>query len=221
MTTSTATPAAGDAPLAEAVQKLFVLNTHLSSAQYREFWTTLDSDDLYADLVADVSGFEELIRVRIAGCVGQAVREIDRHVLEEWLNLQGKEFDRFVSEVCEWAIDGDVIKVPLNKENEAKGTVIRENVKFDRESAAGHIARPSRHNVHPALSFRLYRELPWQGLTCQLRFTIHLSTCEIPNLLSFAVYTKFSEEARLSTGKLMPHLSEFSKMVHRAYERPA
>ncbi|KAI9747245.1 MAG: hypothetical protein M1815_004391 [Lichina confinis] len=140
LTTSTATPAAGDAPLAEAVQKLFVLNTHLSSAQYREFWTTLDSDDLYADLVADVSGFEELIRVRIAGCVGQAVREIDRHVLEEWLNLQGKEFDRFVSEVCEWAIDGDVIKVPLNKENEAKGTVIRENVKFDQFSKMVHRA---------------------------------------------------------------------------------
>ncbi len=134
LTTSTSNPAAGDAPLAEAVQKLFVLNTQLCGAQYTQFWNTLDSDDLYADLVADVSGFEELIRVRIAGCVGQAVREVQRPVLEAWLNLQGKDFERFVSEVCEWAVDGDTVKVPLNKENEAKGTVIRENVKFDRKS---------------------------------------------------------------------------------------
>ena len=121
--------------LAESVQKLFVLNTHLSSASYAQFWATLDSDDLYADLVADVSGFEELIRVRIAGCVGQAVRQIDRSVLEGWLSLHGKEFDRFLTDVCEWDIseDGKTIKVPMNKENEAKGTVIRENVKFDRE----------------------------------------------------------------------------------------
>ena len=119
------------------MQKLVVLNMHLSGAAYAAFWATLDSDDLYADLIADVSGFEELIRVRIAVCVGQAVREIDRPVLEAWLSLQGKEFDRFVTEVCDWEIpanDPAKIRVPLNKENEAKGTVIRENVKFDRKS---------------------------------------------------------------------------------------
>lgn len=87
-------------------------------------------------MVADVTGFEELVRVRIAVCVGQAVREIERGVLESWLSLQGKEFERFVTEVCDWAIEGGVVKVPLNKENEAKGTVIRENVKFDRKSSS-------------------------------------------------------------------------------------
>ncbi len=133
LTTSTSNPAAGDAPLSEAVQKLFTLNTHLSNAAYTSFWTTLDSDDLYADLIADVSGFEELIRVRIAGCVGQAVREVERNVLENWLNLSGNEFERFVGDVCEWKIEGMVVKVPVNKENEARGTVIRENVKFDRK----------------------------------------------------------------------------------------
>ncbi|KAF1988133.1 eukaryotic translation initiation factor-like protein 3 subunit K [Aulographum hederae CBS 113979] len=124
----------GTSDLSEAVQKLTVLNTLLSQADYASFWATLDSDDLYADLVADVSGFEELMRVRIAINVSQAVREIQRSVLESWLNLRGKEFERFVGEICQWVVDGQTVKVPLNKENEAKGTVVRENVKFDQFS---------------------------------------------------------------------------------------
>jgi translation initiation factor 3 subunit K len=129
--TSHSNPAAGDAPLSEAVQKLNVLNNLLSQADYSAFWLTLDSDDLYADLVADVSGFEELVRVRIAVAVSQSVREIQRPVLESWLSLRGGEFDVFVKGICGWGIEGNTVKVPINKENEAKGTVVRENVKFD------------------------------------------------------------------------------------------
>lgn len=105
----------------------------LEGADYATFWSTLDSDDLYADLIADVSGFEELMRVRIAATVSQAVREVDRSILESWLNIDGGDFDHFVGEVCGWNIDGAKITVPINKDNEAKGTVVRENVKFDRE----------------------------------------------------------------------------------------
>ena len=115
------------------MQKLNVLKNLLESADYAAFWATLDSDDLYADLVADVSGFDELMRVRIAATVSQAIREVDRNILESWLNLQGKEFEHFVGTVCSWNVDGSKIKIPINKDNEAKGTVVRENVKFDRE----------------------------------------------------------------------------------------
>lgn len=122
------------------MQKLTTLNTLLSQANYKGFWNTLDSDDLYADLIADVSGFEELMRVRIAVTVGQSCREVDRKVLEGWLSLTGADFDRFVLDICSWGIDdtvgggkGGVVVVPVNKENEAKGTVVRENVQFDRE----------------------------------------------------------------------------------------
>ncbi|KAF2177946.1 ARM repeat-containing protein [Zopfia rhizophila CBS 207.26] len=134
LSTSSQAPAAGDAPLSEAVQKLNILNSLLGGADYATFWSTLDSDDLYADLVADVSGFEEQMRVRIAGTVAQAIRVVDRGILESWLNLQGKEFEHFVSSVCGWTIEGKKVTVPLNKENEAKGTVVRENVKFDQFS---------------------------------------------------------------------------------------
>ncbi|KAF2793364.1 ARM repeat-containing protein [Melanomma pulvis-pyrius CBS 109.77] len=131
LSSSAHAPAAGDAPLSEAVQKLNTLNNLLASADYAAFWATLDSDDLYADLVADVSGFEELMRVRIAATVSQSIREVEKGLLESWLNLQGNGFDHFVGSVCGWNVDGAKIKIPINKDNEAKGTVVRENVKFD------------------------------------------------------------------------------------------
>lgn len=110
-----------------------MLNNLLGQADYTAFWTTLDSDELYLDLVADVSGFDELMRVRVAVTVSQAVREVERGILESWLNLHGAEFEHFVGTVCGWRIEENVVKVPSNKDNEAKGTVVRENVKFDRK----------------------------------------------------------------------------------------
>lgn len=109
-----------------------MLHTQLTNADYAGFWATLDSDDLYADLVADVQGFEEIMRVRIAVVVSQCMQQVDRSVLEGWLNLSGAKFDGFVRDVCEWKInDQGKVSVPMNKENEAKGTVVREDVKFE------------------------------------------------------------------------------------------
>ena len=122
-------PASGT--LAEAVQHLNLLHTQLINAQYAEFWNTMDSDDLYADLVADVQGFEELLRVRIAVVVSQCMQEVRRDILESWLNVRGAKFDNFVKEVCGWGLESDVVRIPLNKDNEARGTVVRENVKFE------------------------------------------------------------------------------------------
>ena len=74
------------------------------------------------------------MRVRIAATVSQAVREVDQGILESWLNLSGDEFQQFVGSACGWAVESGKVKVPMNKDNEAKGTVVRENVKFDRKS---------------------------------------------------------------------------------------
>ena len=120
------------------MQKISSLNTLLAEANYKGFWSTLDSDDLYADLTADVLGFEELMRVRIAVTIGQSYREVDRGLLESWLQLRGPDFERFVIDICGWGIDKatqpnqPIIRIPVNKENEAKGSVVRENVHFDR-----------------------------------------------------------------------------------------
>ncbi|KAE8162740.1 eukaryotic translation initiation factor 3 subunit K [Aspergillus tamarii] len=118
----------------ESVQKLARLSTLLESAQYAQFWSTLNSDDLYADLTADVAGFEELVRIRIAVEVGKAFREINAEVLEQWLDLRSREaLEKFVAEVCSWEVDksgpnGTIVKVPTNKENEARSEVKSEHV---------------------------------------------------------------------------------------------
>ncbi|KXL49872.1 hypothetical protein M433DRAFT_139195 [Acidomyces richmondensis BFW] len=124
-------PSAGSLP--EAVQHLSVLHFHLNNARYAAFWETFEGDDLYADLVADVQGFEEIMRVRIAVVVSQCMQEVQREVLEEWLNLTGAKFENFIKEVCGWKVedDGKMVKIPLNKDNEARSTTVRENVKFE------------------------------------------------------------------------------------------
>lgn len=113
------------------MQKLNNLNNLLSSADYTAFWSTLHSDSSYGELTQDVAGFEDLIRVRIAATVSQSIREIDRRVLESWLDIKGENFDDFVKEECGWSVETSKVTVPINRENEARGTVVRENVKFD------------------------------------------------------------------------------------------
>ncbi|KAL1306000.1 hypothetical protein AAFC00_004133 [Neodothiora populina] len=120
--------------LAEAVQKLAALDSLLNNAQYDQFWSSLDGDDLYADLIADVQGFEDLTRVRMAVVISQSMQSVDKTLLGAWLNVKDESFDHFVKEVCGWTVEGETVTIPLNKENEARGTVVRENVKFDQFS---------------------------------------------------------------------------------------
>lgn len=137
--------------LAEAVQKLNQLHTLLNNASYDAFWSTVDGDDLFADLIADVQGFEELMRVRMAVVISQSMQSVDRAVLESWLNIRGEAFERFVKEVCGWKIEGAEVVIPLNKENEARGTVVRENVKFDRKSYWWSIIQIGSNDFHRVL----------------------------------------------------------------------
>ncbi|KAF3393591.1 Eukaryotic translation initiation factor 3 subunit K [Talaromyces pinophilus] len=116
----------------ESVQKLAHLNTLLESAQYALFWSTFNSDDLYADLVADVAGFEELVRVRIAVEVGKAFREISADALAQWFDLKSREaLQKFVVDVCGWEVEGTLVRVPKNRENEARSEIKSERVGMD------------------------------------------------------------------------------------------
>ncbi|KAJ5294099.1 hypothetical protein PENANT_c009G04748 [Penicillium antarcticum] len=127
-TTSEAQAASQTSDFVESVQKLTRLNTLLESAQYAQFWSTLNSDDLYADLTADVAGFEELVRIRIAVEVGKTFRSITAENLESWLDMRRDALDKFVADVCGWKVDGATVHVPTNKENEARSEVKSERV---------------------------------------------------------------------------------------------
>jgi len=71
------------------------------------------------------------MRVRMAVIISQSMQSIDRGILESWLNVHGEQFEHFVKEVCGWKVGGNEVEIPLNKENEARSSVVRENVKFD------------------------------------------------------------------------------------------
>lgn len=117
--------------LSEAVQNLSALHTHLNNAEYASFWSTLESTDDFSDLVADVQGFEDTMRIRIAVVVSQCMQSVRVQDMQSWLNLEkDAEFKKFITEVCGWKIEGEKVVVPLNKENEARSVVQREDVKF-------------------------------------------------------------------------------------------
>ncbi len=124
-------PPSAASELSEAVSKLRALNNQLEGAQYARFWATLDSDDLYADLTTDISGFEEMIRLRIAELVRGAFREIQVGILEQWLGLTEEAARKFATETCGWRVEGQTVLIPRNAENEAKKAEIREDVNVD------------------------------------------------------------------------------------------
>jgi translation initiation factor 3 subunit K len=91
----------------------------------------LESDDLYADLYADVAGFEDLVRIRIAGEVGKTFRAIDLGVLSGWLNLRSDALVKFCQTACGWQVTGQEVSIPANAENEAKSEIKGERVEVD------------------------------------------------------------------------------------------
>ena len=123
--------AAQQGELAEALVKLRTLNSQLEGAQYARFWNAVDGDDLVADLIADVAGFEDIIRQNIALLISQSYREISVAQLEAWLGLSADAAAKFVTEVCGWKVEGSTATVPSNPENEAKKAEIREDVNVE------------------------------------------------------------------------------------------
>jgi translation initiation factor 3 subunit K len=134
-------PPASMAPgteLREAVAKLRALAGQLEGAQYAAFWAALDGDDLVADLIADIPGFEELVRERVVALVAQAYRELPLDVVAAWLGMakDAEAAGKYLVEEHGWNVEDNgggaaVVRVPRNADNEAKKTEVREDVNVD------------------------------------------------------------------------------------------
>ena len=118
-------------PLSDAVRKLAQLNELIESGSYREFWNAFEGEDLYADLVVDCVGFENIMRDGIALQTSMIAREVKKDIAQGWLNVRKDDLAEVVASYG-WGLENDVVTIPLNKENEAKTTVFRENVSFNR-----------------------------------------------------------------------------------------
>lgn len=116
--------------LAESVQKLFHLYNLLDGCRFPEFWAVYERDDAHADITADVADFENLVRTSITRAVEISSQAIGKEVFRAWLNLSDNKFAEYVKELG-WKVEGDEVKVPANKENEAKPAVTSESIKIE------------------------------------------------------------------------------------------
>lgn len=77
-------------------------------------------------------GFEDAIRGVAARAVKATFTRIGLERLGSYVDLSGSELETWVLKQG-WAIDGQVVSVPPNPDNQIESVVIRENVKLPRE----------------------------------------------------------------------------------------
>ncbi|KAI8067894.1 armadillo-type protein [Gongronella butleri] len=111
------------------VEKLTTLQQLLEQANYVKFWATYNEAS-YKQLTSQVVGFEDAIRQLIARVITMSHQSIATSVVQSYLALTGDAFATF-SKQQQWTQQGDVVVIPVNKDNEAKAIVVRENIKFD------------------------------------------------------------------------------------------
>jgi translation initiation factor 3 subunit K len=99
----------------------------LEQARYVKFWTGIDSCRSWTSVVPN---FETEIRFVIARVMAMSYQTIAATNLAANLGLSGDAFDQFI-QAQGWEKSGDLVQIPINKGNEAKAVVIRENIKFE------------------------------------------------------------------------------------------
>ncbi|KAG2178974.1 hypothetical protein INT43_001823 [Umbelopsis isabellina] len=114
----------------EPIQQLTSLQQLLEQSRFAKFWETFNSDPSYEKLVSNVSGFKKAIRNLVARVVSMTHQQISVQLLQSYLDLKGDDFTAFVKEQ-NWEVKDSIVQIPVNKDNEAKTVVIRENIKFE------------------------------------------------------------------------------------------
>lgn len=99
----------------------------LEQSRYAQFWKTLESSK---EVVQSVNEFEDAIRQVIAKVVSMSYQSISTSELQSYLALEGDAFQKFC-ESQHWTVSGQTVSIPINKDNEAKTVVVRENIKFE------------------------------------------------------------------------------------------
>ncbi|KAK9355532.1 armadillo-type protein [Lipomyces doorenjongii] len=102
-----------DDQLSNSVHRLTYLNSLLELEAFPAFWRILSSDvdEEYADLVADVTGFEDAIRKGISKGLILSMRSFKIETALSWWNFTNREaVEQWVEkEMPEWVIEGDNI----------------------------------------------------------------------------------------------------------------
>ncbi|KAJ1722266.1 hypothetical protein LPJ53_003308 [Coemansia erecta] len=115
-----------------SVGKLLALRDSLERAQFTGFWKEMYGGDDDEDSVVDgIAGFDNGLRRLIVGEITSTYQTIPAEAISAMVNLDAEAVARMAKENG-WAVDDKgVVTLPLKGENEAKATVIKENVKFE------------------------------------------------------------------------------------------
>ncbi|CAG8445582.1 6494_t:CDS:2 [Ambispora gerdemannii] len=120
----------------EQIGKLIFLQQLLEQSRYEQFWEEYEKDDTYRELTSEAVGFENAIRKVIATAISISYQSISADLLQAYFNLGSaagepdEEFLAFIKSLG-WTESNGIVHIPVNKDNEAKPTVIRENIKFE------------------------------------------------------------------------------------------
>jgi len=116
----------------ENVAKLILLQQLLEEARYQEYWEVYEKDEAYKELTIEAVGFDTAIRKVILTAICMAYQTISADLLRLYLNFV-KDDDKFETFIRSQGltIKDSVVIITTNYDNEAKPTVIRENIKFE------------------------------------------------------------------------------------------
>ena len=134
-------------PLAFAL--LQTLHDLSRTCQFTEFWHELnakteatsgmsaaskllartDPEALQETYLSAHPHFTRTIRMLFSTVIASSFSRIHTAQLERWLDLEGSELSTLCTSMG-WKIEGDVVVIPANGENDVKAGVIRENVKL-------------------------------------------------------------------------------------------
>ncbi|CED84681.1 arm repeat-containing protein [Phaffia rhodozyma] len=117
----------------------FLTKAHslLRTCQFSQFWKLLNGDEEAATILrqnqlAEHPLFAKLIRTDVVSkAVASTNQRISSSLLGKWLDLSGDELNKFITSELKWTIEGDVVTIGQNEDNDVKGKTVRENVELN------------------------------------------------------------------------------------------
>ncbi|KAL5535352.1 hypothetical protein ACEPAF_3446 [Sanghuangporus sanghuang] len=123
-------------PLPELLPTLTSLHERLLQCRFPAFWALYRSDDLQnlrENYTVECAGFEDSIRQVAVKAVKATFKRINVERLGTYLDLSGEDLVEYISGLG-WGVDGSIVTIPPNPDNQVEGTVIRENIQLSQLS---------------------------------------------------------------------------------------
>lgn len=121
----------------------FLQNLHdmVRTCQFTKFWEQYTASSDAARILRENpsyfpahKGLEEKFRYEFASSIAASFRNVKVTQLQRWLGLSDAEVGPW-AESHGWKINGDIVAIPGNGDNDVKAGVVKEKVELNRESA--------------------------------------------------------------------------------------